>query len=107
MACSWLCYGGGVLVKNFVDRVVESELDVLAEGQPGQDLRFLRRQFEILPGVELNSHPLGISEFLYRRIDPLAAVLVKAAAGHETGLLRGLRHPPDLTLLSDTRSGNR
>src|SRR5437870_1071262 len=106
ISLSWSCSRCGVLVKHFVDGFVKRELDILAQGQPGQDLRFLRRQFEVLLRVELNSHPFRISELLHRRIDPLIAVLVEAAPGDETRLLRVLSHARRLAVRAGAGPGD-
>src|SRR5882672_3509842 len=72
----WLL-GVVLVVVNFINRVVENELDVLAEREIGQGTRLLRGEREILGRVELDAQALRFLRLLDRGVHPLRGVLVK------------------------------
>jgi hypothetical protein len=78
---------------NFVKRVVQDELDVLAQHGLRERRGLLRCQRKILCRVELNSHTLRVLIFLYGGVNPLVAVLEEILAGDELRLLRILQEP--------------
>src|SRR2546429_2925468 len=73
---------------NLINRVLQNELDILPERQPGQRLRILRDQIEVFARTKLDAHVFGIRMFLDLRVNPLIVVLEEILSGDELRLLR-------------------
>ena len=80
---------------DLINLVVQYELHILAQGKPGQRLRVLLEEIEILLGLELDAYVFGISLLLRLAINPLRSVLIEGAPADVAALLgvllRGVR----------------